>query len=129
MTSTSMTTSYRISNRVSGADLGVYEAATPAEAFRAMRRDAGYRSDYEAARALGVDADTLDDDLVAEPVTESDIQGHVTITHESGVVDTYYIATEIEAAKAAMRAAGIAELPVLRGEGADEIATGAKLFA
>lgn len=39
---------YRIFNRHSATVLGVYEAATPAEALDAMARDAGYR-DYRHA--------------------------------------------------------------------------------
>jgi hypothetical protein len=56
-------TKYRIFNRRSGADLGVYEAPTPAEALQAMYADAGY--------ADAQDADSVTEggsrDLVAVP--------------------------------------------------------------
>jgi hypothetical protein len=57
-----------------------------------------------------------------------DSEGHVAIEHD-GETDTYYLATEIEAAKSAMRARGISDLPVRRGEGPDEIVTSVRLFA
>jgi hypothetical protein len=66
MTMTMTTTAYRISNRTSGADLGVYYGTTPADAARDMRRDAGYATDEAAAEALGIDVDALDDELLIE---------------------------------------------------------------
>lgn len=55
---------------------------------------------------------------------DNDSEGHVVIGE-----DTYYLATELEAAKEAMRAAGLSRLPVYRGEGQDEIKTSQVLFA
>jgi hypothetical protein len=62
---------------------------------------------------------------------DRDCQGHVNLTHEGGQVDTYYLDSESEtqAAKVAMRAAGLVALPVYRGAGADEVRTASVLFA
>jgi hypothetical protein len=55
-------------------------------------------------------------------------EGHVHIVHETGAVDTYYLASELAEAQHAMRAAGILSLPVYRGAGPDEIKTSMRLF-
>lgn len=47
---------YRISNRVSGHDFGVYEANSPEEALEVMARDAGYDSAAEMRRVSAGDA-------------------------------------------------------------------------
>lgn len=44
---------YKIMSSKSGANLGTYEAATPAEAMDAMARDAGYENLAHAAEVTG----------------------------------------------------------------------------
>lgn len=55
---------YRIGNRVSGADLGVYEGETAAAAIEAMDRDAGYASSADAAESLGTTVEAMRAELV-----------------------------------------------------------------
>lgn len=59
-------TRYLISNRSSGAELGVYEGETEAEALDAMARDAGYDSFAAACVVTGETVDEALDDLVIE---------------------------------------------------------------
>lgn len=55
---------FSISNHSSGADLGVYEGTTEAEALDAMARDTGY-SDFDAScDTLGETLEEARDDLV-----------------------------------------------------------------
>lgn len=50
---------FRITSAVSGADLGVYDGETHAEALDAMARDAGYHDAAEARRTSGDDGGHL----------------------------------------------------------------------
>lgn len=59
---------FLISNRRSGADLGVYEGETEAEALDAMARDAGYDSFAGMAETLDSSVEDARDDLVIEAV-------------------------------------------------------------
>lgn len=61
-------TSYTITNRTSGMDLGTYEAETREAAILAMTKDAGYASREEMAEALSTTVEALDADVV---VTEA----------------------------------------------------------
>ena len=56
-------TTYEISNRTSGAVLGLYEGASEDDAVLAMTVDAGYPSIEAAAEALGVSAGAYLGDL------------------------------------------------------------------
>lgn len=56
---------YRITNRTSGADLGIYVGATAADALDAMARDAGYADHAAASEVAG------DDDLIVTEVAGS----------------------------------------------------------
>ena len=60
-------TTYRITNRTSGLDLGLYEADSPEAALDAMARDAGYRDAAHADEEVGGR-----DDLIVEEVEERD---------------------------------------------------------
>lgn len=64
-------------------------------------------------------------------VYDPDSEGHVNIAHESGHVDTYFLASEVETAalRDVMAALKLDALPVCRGEGADEIKTGVLFYA
>jgi hypothetical protein len=59
---------YRIENRLSGADIGEYEAETGRDAVEAMARDAGYPSFAAACEATGGDADEALAELRVEEV-------------------------------------------------------------
>lgn len=67
-------TSYTITIRSTGADMGTHEGATPREAIEAMHRDAGYVSIEAAAAALETTVDALVADCEAAEVTVSDAQ-------------------------------------------------------
>lgn len=62
---------------------------------------------------------------------DCDSEGHVNITYESGHVDTYFLASEVETAalRDVMAALKLDALPVCRGKGADEIKTGVLFYA
>lgn len=72
-------TAYTITNRVSGAELGIYEGETPEAAIAAMHLDAGYDSTEAAADALGVAVDELIAELDVTEVDESDDRAYMTI--------------------------------------------------
>lgn len=61
-----MSKTWKITNRKSGQYLGDYEGETEADAVRAMWRDAGYRTDQDAADACGC--------TVADLVSECDVR-------------------------------------------------------
>lgn len=54
-----MSKSFRIENSKSGADLGVYEGETAADALDAMARDAGYADYQHCAETTGSDESDL----------------------------------------------------------------------
>lgn len=61
---------FAISNRVSSHCFGIYDAETPADAIQAMRVDAGYRDAAHVARELGLDPETVDDDIVTDEIPD-----------------------------------------------------------
>jgi hypothetical protein len=63
-------TTYSISNRSSGFDLGIYNGSTADDAVNAMYMDAGYRDAQHAADVLETTVETLRSELV---VTEVDV--------------------------------------------------------
>jgi len=63
-------TTFRITNRTSGMDMGEYRADTAEDAVRLMNREAGYKTDAEAEEVLGVSfVDSLAD-LDVEEIEE-----------------------------------------------------------
>lgn len=62
-TTVTPTRRYRVSNARTGADLGVFDASTPAEALEELRRAAGYDGSAHAAEVLGVTLAALDAEL------------------------------------------------------------------
>ena len=50
---------YQITNRTSGSDLGIYEAANEGEALESLARDAGYRDLDHMAEVIGDDDDLI----------------------------------------------------------------------
>lgn len=52
-------TQYSISNRTSGADLGIYESASVEEALDTMARDAGYKNYADCCSVVSADLDEL----------------------------------------------------------------------
>ena len=61
-------TTYRITNTISGQDLGTYTATSEAEALNAMARDAGYADANEAGHVAEVKAG----ELLVEDVTATE---------------------------------------------------------
>lgn len=53
-------TTYHITNRTSGADLGTYEAEDELGALEQMAREAGYRSYADACETTGDEGGDLD---------------------------------------------------------------------
>lgn len=64
-------TSYKITTRSTGFDLGTYTASTAREAIEAMHLAAGYRSLEDAAQQLGQTVEALLADLVASATSQS----------------------------------------------------------
>lgn len=60
---------FRISNKVSGAELGIYVAETADEALEAMAREAGYESYQDVCQVTGTD----ETQLIISEVDGSDI--------------------------------------------------------
>ncbi len=60
---------YQITQTASGADLGIYEGATEADALDALARDAGYDS-YAAIAAAGIGGG---DTLAVYPLQEAEL--------------------------------------------------------
>jgi hypothetical protein len=57
---------FRISNRTSGVEMGLFSGETPADALDAMAREAGYESNAAALKDIGGD----NGDLIVEEVAE-----------------------------------------------------------
>ncbi len=58
-------TTYRITNRTSGADLGLFDGETPEQALDAMARDAGADSHADSMRRLFADAGYDEEEMAA----------------------------------------------------------------
>ncbi len=53
------TNRYQLTNKNSGLDLGIYEAANEAAALDAMAVDAGYKDFAESCKAVGTDGSEI----------------------------------------------------------------------
>lgn len=66
---------WKIENRVSGVNLGVYEGPTQGDALDAMARDAGYRDYAEACEVTGESIENEDLDITEIDVLACDFCG------------------------------------------------------
>lgn len=55
---------FKICNRISGADLGVYSGETSGDALNAMARDAGYRDYADACADVGGEGELLINEVI-----------------------------------------------------------------